>query len=103
MVMPRVLKHVVIWTLHKSQDADRFKDLLDSCAQLVPGMLSFDVGIRSEGLEANADVVLVSEFASREALEAYLHHPHHKEVAAQLGPMRLQRAVVDYWSLSSAE
>ena len=101
--MPRVLNHVVIWTLRDPQDVDRFKDLLVSCAQLVPGMLRFEVGTRSDGLEANADVVLVSAFASREALEAYLHHPHHKEVAAQLGPMRLQRAVVDYWSRSSAE
>jgi Stress responsive A/B Barrel Domain len=64
--MPQVLKHVVIWALHKPQDADRFKDLLDSCAQLVPGMLSFDVGIRSEGLEANADVVLVSRVRNNE-------------------------------------
>ncbi len=101
--MPQVLKHVVIWTLRNPEDADRFKDLLDSCAQLVPGMLSFDVGARSEGLESNADVVLVSSFSSREALEAYLHHPHHKEVAAQLGPMRLQRAVVDYWGQSDAD
>jgi quinol monooxygenase YgiN len=101
--MPQVLKHVVIWTLHNPQEAPRFKDLLESCAQLVPGMLSFDVGIRSEGLEANADVVLVSAFACRESLEAYLHHPHHKEVAAQLGPMRLQRAVVDYWSQNEVE
>jgi quinol monooxygenase YgiN len=101
--MHRVLKHVVIWTLRDPQDADRFKDLLNSCAQLVPGMLSFEVGLRSDGLEANADVVLVSSFASREALDAYQHHPHHKEVSAQLGPLRLQRAVVDYWSESDAE
>jgi quinol monooxygenase YgiN len=101
--MSQVLNHVVIWTLREPQDAMRFKQLLDSCAQLDPGTLSFDVGIRSEGLEANADVVLVSAFTSREALEAYLHHPHHKEVAAQLGPMRLQRMVVDYWGSSEAE
>jgi quinol monooxygenase YgiN len=101
--MSQVLNHVVIWTLREPDDAMRFKQLLDSCAQLVPGMLSFDVGIRSQGLEANADVVLVSSFASREALEAYQHHPHHKEVAAQLGPMRSQRAVVDYWGKNEAK
>jgi quinol monooxygenase YgiN len=95
--MPQALKHVVIWTLRDANDTVRFKTLLESCAQLVPGMLSFDVGVRSEGLEANADVVLVSAFVSREALAAYQNHPHHQAVAAQLGPMRLQRAVVDYW------
>jgi quinol monooxygenase YgiN len=100
--MQSALKHIVIWTLHHPHEAERFKELLDSCAQLVPGMLSFEVGIRSDGLEANADVVLVSAFASREALEAYLHHPHHKEIAAQLGPMRKERSVVDYWCSNDA-
>jgi quinol monooxygenase YgiN len=102
-MMSQVLKHIVIWTLREPQDAPRFKQLLDSCAQLVPGMLSFDVGIRSQGLEANADVVLVSSFANREALEAYQQHPHHRAVSAQLGPMRLQRAVVDYWGEGGAK
>jgi quinol monooxygenase YgiN len=100
--MQNVLKHIVIWTLHHPQEAVRFKELLDSCAQLVPGMLSFEVGIRSDGLEANADVVLVSAFASSQALEAYQHHPHHKEIAALLGPMRSQRSVVDYWAPSDS-
>lgn len=95
--MSHVLNHVVMWTLRKPEEAARFKALLDSCAHLVPGMLRFDVGLRCDGLEANADVVLVSTFASQQALDAYQNHPHHQTVAAQLGPMRLQRSVLDYW------
>jgi quinol monooxygenase YgiN len=91
-----MIHHVVIWTLHDGADAPRFKALLDACARLVPGMLDFEVGIRTQGLEANADVVLVSRFADRAALEAYLVHPAHQAVAAQLGPMRSERRVVDF-------
>ena len=91
-----MIRHIVMWTLRDAADAPRFKALLDSCKALVPGMIEFEVGIRSEGLEANADVVLVSTFADVTALDAYQGHPHHKAVGAQLGPMRDTRHVVDY-------
>lgn len=91
-----MIRHIVIWTLHKPEDAPRFKALLDSCRAIVPGIHEFDVGIRTEGLEANADVVLVSTFESQAVLDAYQVHPHHKEVLGQLGPLRSARHVVDY-------
>jgi len=85
-----------MWRLKNAADAPRFKALLDGCRDLVPGMLRFDVGIRAEGLEANVDVVLVSRFADAAALDAYQNHPHHKAVGAELGPLRLDRHVLDY-------
>ena len=91
-----MIRHIVMWTLRDAADAPRFKALLDSCKGLVPGMIEFEVGIRSEGLEANADVVLVSAFADVTALDAYQAHPHHKAVSAQLGPLRDTRHVLDY-------
>ncbi len=91
-----MIRHIVMWTLRDAADAPRFKALLDSCKGLVPGMIEFEVGIRGEGLEANADVVLVSSFADVTALDAYQVHPHHKAVSAQLGPLRDTRHVLDY-------
>jgi quinol monooxygenase YgiN len=91
-----MLRHVVMWKLRNAADAPRFKALLDSCRGLVPGMLTFETGIRSEAMEANVDVVLVSTFSDEAALEAYLTHPHHKAVSAQLGPMRDTRSVLDH-------
>ena len=91
-----MIRHVVMWTLVDAADAPRFKALLDSCSGLVPGMLEFEVGIRSAELEANCDVVLVSRFQDSAALEAYQNHPHHKVVSAQLGPLRETRDVLDY-------
>ena len=91
-----MIKHIVMWTLHNPADAPRMKELLESCRTVVPGILAFEVGIRSEGLEANADVALYSAFADRAALAAYQQHPHHLAVAAQIGSMRQTRTVLDY-------
>lgn len=91
-----MIRHVVIWKLKRAEDAPRFKALLDSCKALVPGIVEFDVGVRREGLEANADVVLVSTFTDKAALDAYQTHPQHKAVSAELGPLRETRAVLDY-------
>jgi quinol monooxygenase YgiN len=91
-----MIHHVVLWTLKDPAEAPRFKALLDRCAGLVPGMQAFEVAIRAEGLEANVDVALISAFADAAAFEAYQNHPEHQAVAAQLGPMRSERRVLDY-------
>ena len=91
-----MIRHIVMWKLKNAADAPRFKELLDTCRALVPGMNEFDIGIRRDGLEANVDVVLVSSFADSAALDAYQNHPHHKAVSAQLGPLRDTRSVLDY-------
>jgi quinol monooxygenase YgiN len=92
-----MISHVVMWTLHDPQHAARFKELLESCRGVVPGIVEFYVGIRQPGLDANVDVVLLSTFTNAAALDAYQNHPHHKEVVALLGPMRASRHVLD-WS-----
>lgn len=91
-----MIGHVVMWSLKDPADAPAFKAALDRCAGLVPGMLEFRVGIRAEGLEASADVVLVSRFTDEAALAAYQEHPVHREVAAQIGPLRAERHVLDF-------
>ncbi len=91
-----MIRHIVLWTLNNPADAPRFKALLDSCARLVPGIVEFDVGIREVGLEATADVVLVSTFTNAQQLEAYQQHPQHKAVAVELGTMRSGRHVLDH-------
>lgn len=91
-----MIKHVVMWQLHDPTDAPEFKNLLDTCKTLVPGILEWEVGIRTPRLEASMDVVLVSTFKDRAAFDAYQEHPHHKAVSTQLGRLRAQRAVIDY-------
>lgn len=92
------LRHIVIWNLKDPADAPRFKALLDSCKAVVPGITEFDVGIRTAGLEANADVVLISGFDDQAALDAYQANPHHQGVKTELVKMAAGRHVVDYYA-----
>lgn len=92
-----MIRHIVVFTLKNPADAPKVKALLDSCKGLVPGMHEFDVGIKTEGLEANADVVLISTFEDAAALAAYQPHPHHQGVVAQIREMAASRHVLDYF------
>jgi quinol monooxygenase YgiN len=91
-----MIHHIVFWTLKNPAEAPRFKALLDGCASVVPGIHTFEVAIRSDGLEANVDVALVSAFTDAAALQAYQQHPRHQAVAAELGAMRAARHVMDF-------
>jgi len=91
-----MIKHIVMWKLKDPAKAQLFKQKLDSCQGLVPGMRQFEVGVRTPGLEANCDVVLNSAFDDEAALQAYLEHPRHVEVSAVLGSLRESRSVLDY-------
>jgi len=98
-----VLKHIVMWKLKeqaegadKATNASKMKALLDGCAGLVPGMLKFEAVLAQPGLEASYDVVLYSEFASREALDAYQEHPDHVAIKPFIGAIREARQCMDY-------
>jgi heme-degrading monooxygenase HmoA len=98
-----MIKHIVMWKLKEhAEGADRaanaveMKRKLESCANIVPGMLKFEVALAQPGLEATYDVVLYSEFASKEALEAYADHPTHQAVKPFIGAVREGRQCMDY-------
>jgi heme-degrading monooxygenase HmoA len=98
-----MIKHIVMWKLKdEAEGADRatnareMKRRLDECANIVPGMLTFEVTLAQPGLEATYDVVLYSEFADRAALEAYVNHPTHKAVVPFIGAIREGRQCMDY-------
>jgi heme-degrading monooxygenase HmoA len=98
-----MIKHIVMWKLKdRAEGADRasnaleMKRRLDACANVVPGILKFEVMLAQPGLEATYDVVLYSEFADKEALAAYAAHPTHKAVAPFIGAIREARQCMDY-------
>ena len=91
-----MIKHIVMWKLKDEAQAAYFKAQLDSCRELVPGMLELEVAIRTAGMEANCDVVLYSVFENSAALAAYQNHPHHQLISSGLGLLRQTRSVLDY-------
>ena len=91
-----MIRHIVMWKLHNPRDAPHFKAQLDTCLNLVPGMQTFEVAIRTPALEANCDVVLYSKFTDAAALAAYQNHPHHQQISAGLSPLSIKRNVLDH-------
>jgi hypothetical protein len=81
---------------NKAVNAAKMKELLDACANIVPGILKFEVALAQPDLEATYDVVLYSEFASKAALDAYQDHPQHVALKPFIGAVREARQCMDY-------
>jgi len=98
-----MIKHIVMWKLKenaegadRASNAARMKTLLEACAGIVPGIRKLEVGLAGPGLEATYDVVLYSEFDSKEALDAYQEHPQHQALKPFFGAVREARQCMDY-------
>lgn len=100
-----MVKHIVMWQLKehaegsdKAVNAIKMKALLDACANVVPGVVKFEVAIAQPGYECTYDVVLYSEFESMAALDAYQNHPQHVALKPFVGAVRSARQCMDYES-----
>ncbi|UIF90015.1 Dabb family protein [Cupriavidus sp. UYPR2.512] len=97
-----MIKHIVMWrvrgdTLAERESASRLvKNRFESLRGLIPGMRHLEIGLDSSRVDYACDVVLMTEFESREALEAYAVHPEHLRVRNELGDLRTARFQVDY-------
>jgi len=98
-----MIKHIVMWQLKehaegadKAGNAARMKQMIESCRDIVPGILTLEVALAQDGLEATCDVVLYSEFASTAALDAYQNHPAHLAIKPFIAAIRQGRQCIDY-------
>ena len=98
-----MIRHIVMWKLKAhAEGADRaanllkMQALLESCADLVPGLLELTVAIASPGLEADCDILLDTCFESKAALDAYQAHPRHVAMKPFIGAIRLERYCMDF-------
>jgi heme-degrading monooxygenase HmoA len=97
-----MLKHIVMWNVRGDDAATRARHIalvkteFESLRGRVPGLLHLEIGVDESRADYAFDVVLYSEFASREALAAYAEHPEHLRVRRALGDVRTARHQVDY-------
>jgi len=97
-----MLKHIVMWNVRGDDAATRarhtaqLKAAFESLRGRVPGLRHLEVGIDESRVDYACDVVLYTEFDSREALVAYAEHPEHLRIRAALGDLRIARHQVDY-------
>lgn len=98
-----MVKHIVMWKVKESGDASqgpvnamRVKRALESLKGRIPGMIRLEVGIGPGSAETESEIVLYSEFDSRDALEKYREHPTHVAVIPIVRSVCTDRRVVDY-------
>ena len=98
-----MIKHIVFWRLNqnaygndKQINAKILKEKLLSMKSKVDGLLKIEVGFDISHEKDSSDVVLYSDFESREALHQYQIHPDHEEIKRWLSEVRYERRVVDY-------
>lgn len=96
------IRHIVMWRLNgatpgeKRGQAEAIKAALEALNGRIPGLRHLEVGIDFGGGDDAAELVLVSEFDSRAALDAYQAHPLHKDAGEVVKAARCERRVVDY-------
>ena len=94
-----MVKHIVAWTFpekNKAKELARIKSLLDALPALIPEIQQFEVGVNFNESQYASDLVLISGFASREAMSIYAQHPDHQRVVAEINKVVTDRVVVDF-------
>src|SRR6478735_10369493 len=97
-----MIRHIVMWRVRGDTPAERLSALnrvktsFEGLRGRIPGMSHLAVGFDHSQVDYACDAVLVTEFDSQEALEAYASHPEHLRVRNELGDLRTARFQVDY-------
>jgi len=85
-----------MWKLRDKADAVMLKEQLEAMRGRIPGLLNIEAGIDYLASEQSADLVLVADVESREALDVYQAHPVHQAVVPLIRQAAIARTVVDY-------
>ena len=98
-----MIKHSVFWRLNESAygndkqtNAQILKEKLLAMHGKVDGLIKVEFGFDFSNEKDSCDVVLYSEFATKEALHQYQMHPDHVNIKKWLSEVRCERRVVDY-------
>jgi hypothetical protein len=97
-----LIRHVVMWNVRGATRDEKLANIEQLKASFlglrgrIPGLVHLEIGVDSSRVDYACDVVLVSDFSSQAALDAYATHPEHLRVKQELGTMRTHRHQVDY-------
>lgn len=97
-----MIRHVVMWKLNATEPAAKeaavaeIAGALEPLVGVVPGLHSLIVRPNVAFPDTNYDAVLVSDFDSVAALEAYQVHPEHVVAAAVPRAHAASRVTVDF-------
>jgi hypothetical protein len=80
----------------KVENASQIKLMLENLNGKISGMLKLEVGINFSETDNSSDIILYSEFDSKEDLMAYQIHTEHERVKPFVLSCRSERRIVDY-------
>ena len=91
-----MIRHIVMWKFRPGTEAEQkaFLEGLRGLQGVIPQLKRSEVAVNVG--QGHYDAVLVSEFESLEALDAYKNDPRHKAVSALCKSIRTDRVAVDY-------
>lgn len=97
-----MIRHIVMWRVRgetvqeRTRAALQVKAAFETLRGRVPGMRRLEVGLDTSNVDYACDAVLVTEFESQAALDAYAVNPEHLRVRDSLAGVRTARHQVDY-------
>lgn len=98
-----MLRHIVMWQFKeeaegktKAENCRYIKERLEALPAKVPVIRRLEVGINECESPMASDMVLLTEFDSKDDLEIYAIHPEHVKVSEYVSKVRSSRTVVDY-------
>ncbi|UCH10749.1 MAG: Dabb family protein [Fidelibacterota bacterium] len=98
-----MIKHIVMWRLNndvnereKEERAIAMQARLESLPQSIPQIRQMEIGLNINPSERAMDILLYSEFASRDDLNTYSGHLAHQEVVTFIRSITSEVRVVDY-------
>lgn len=91
--------HIVMMKMKDPADAQTVADTLRSMEGKIPELRHLEVGVNEIAAERNFDVILVTRFDSREAMDVYQDCDYHQhQVLDKIRPM-LEKTVAGDYSL----
>lgn len=98
-----MLKHIVMWKFKdqaegktREENCRFIKERLEALPSSISVIRSLEVGINAYPGPMSADMVLITEFESKDDLDLYAVHPEHVKVSDYVAKVRDSRSVVDY-------
>jgi len=98
-----MLRHIVMWQFKdeaegktKAENCKYIKTQLEALKSKISFIRRLEVGINEFQSPMASDMVLITEFDSKEDLDLYAGHPDHVKVSDYIGKVRVSRTVVDY-------
>ena len=97
-----MIKHIVMWKMkdfsNKDENLSKMKTILEALRKNIDTIKTLEVGINFNQRDIAADIVLFSEFSSKEDLIYYEKHHSHQKAVQFFREVSKAVAVVDYES-----